>query len=187
MLPCRIGDMPSAPHDRQRDCPEQWQLSRFERRTIDENGEPSILFDSDAHKEWCAKWAPPCPDGKPQGLRHALGFRERNVRELELRVPLGGDDGGVCQVIVDERDDEVHVRVLVHRHSEDDESAPASREYQDWPVRVWLEHPLGDRAVIDIDTDEELPLYTPPYLDNVPQPDHGYRPAHRRRPAPKSP
>jgi hypothetical protein len=27
----------------------------------------------------------------------------------------------------------------------------------------------------------ELPLFTPRYLNNVPQPDHGYQPANRRR------
>ena len=51
----------------------------------------------------------------------------------------------------------------------------------DCPVRVWLRQPLGERAVIDIDTDEELPLFTPEYRNNVLQPDHGYRPALRRR------
>jgi hypothetical protein len=49
----------------------------------------------------------------------------------------------------------------------------------DCPVRVWLEQPLGERAVIDVDSDEELALFTPRYRNNVPQPDHGYR--HRRR------
>jgi hypothetical protein len=48
-------------------------------------------------------------------------------------------------------------------------------------VRVWLKQPLGERAVIDVDSDEELPVYIPQYLDNVRQPDHGYHPANRRR------
>lgn len=43
--------------------------------------------------------APCCPDGNPQRVCHPLGFRERNVGELELRVALGGNDGGMCQVI----------------------------------------------------------------------------------------
>ena len=55
------------------------------------------------------------------------------------------------------------------------------RKYMDWPVRLWLDRPLGERAVIDFDTDEELPLYKPLYLNNVPQRDHVYRPANRRR------
>ncbi|MHB1569927.1 MAG: hypothetical protein ACYC0H_12040 [Solirubrobacteraceae bacterium] len=123
-----------------------------------------------------SEW-PPCPDGTPQRLRHPLGFRERNLRELELRVLLGEHEDGVCSILVEEHEDEVHVRVLVHR----DRSGPPSRHFCDCPVRVWLEHPLGDRAVVDIDANEELPLFTPAYLDNVPQPDHGYRPAPRRR------
>jgi hypothetical protein len=93
-------------------------------------------------------------------------------------------DEGVCDVIVDERDDEVHVRVVVcYEDDEDDDSVARPREYTDCPVRTWLEQPLGQRAVIDEDSDEELPLYTPLYLDNVVQPDHGYRPANRRRPS----
>jgi len=47
-------------------------------------------------------------------------------------------------------------------------------------VRVWLKQPLRERAVIDVDSDDELPLYIPQYLDNVRQPDHGY---HPRQPA----
>jgi hypothetical protein len=35
--------------------------------------------------------------------------------------------------------------------------------------------------VIDVDSDEELPLYVPRYLENVRRPDHGYHPANRRR------
>jgi hypothetical protein len=82
---------------------------------------------------------------------------------------------------VDEREDEVHVRVLVHRQDEHERSRPTSGEYYDCPVRVWLKRPLGDRAVIDADTDEELLLYIPMYLDNVPRPDHGYHHVARRR------
>jgi hypothetical protein len=131
-------------------------LGPFERRTTDENGEAIVEWDTEAHARWLEKWAPACPDGNAQRLRHALGFRERNTCELELRVPLGGDDGGVCDVIVDERDDEVYVRVLVC-YREDDEQLSRDREYLDCPVRTWLERPLGERAVIDVDSDEELP------------------------------
>ena len=139
--------------------------------------------DWDEREEWDNAWHA-CPDANPQRVRHALGFWERSVRELELRVPLGGNDGGVCSVVVDEGDDEVHVRVLVCFH-DDGQPEPTLRECTDWPVRVWLERPLGDRAVIDIDSDQELPLFTPAYLNNVPQPDHGYRPANRRHQKPK--
>jgi hypothetical protein len=160
-------------------------LSRWERWSIGWDGEPIIESDAEAHARWCEQWAPECPDGKAQRLRRALGFRERNVAELELRVALGGDDDGVCQVVVDERDEEVCVRVLVcyvdRDQGDDHDEAPTRlRDYVDCPVRVWLERPLGERAVIDVDSDVELPLYTPKYLNDVPQPDHGYKPAHRR-------
>ena len=72
---------------------------------IDKTGQPIVEFDAEAHREWCAKWAPPCPVGNPQRLRRPLGFPERNVGELELRVPFRLDQReGACQVIVDERD-----------------------------------------------------------------------------------
>jgi hypothetical protein len=145
----------------------------------DENGEPSYGWLAVTDDEWFDTW-PPCPDGEPVGLCHPLGFRERNLCELELRVLLGGDNDGVCQVLVDEQDTEVHVRVLVHRHDDRGDPRGRSRDYVDCPVRVDLERTLGDRAVIDADTDEELPLYTPLYLNNVIQADHGYRPVYRR-------
>jgi hypothetical protein len=143
----------------------------------DRDGEPTIVWDEEAHAAWLKRWAPRCPDGNPQRLAHPLGFRERNVGELELRVALGPGDNGACEVIVDEQDDEVHVRVLVCYGQR-----PAGpREYMDCPVRVWLEKPLGQRAVIDVDSDEELPLFTPFWFDGVRQSDAGYRPANRRR------
>lgn len=151
-------------------------------RSSDQNGAVIIDLDRALRQRRFEHGGSSCPDGNPQRLRRALGFRERNVGELELRVPLGGNDGGVCDVIVDERDDEVHVRVLVCYDPDEPEPVERPVEYTDCPVRVWLERPLGDRAVIDADRDKELPFYTPLYLDNVVQPDHGYRPARRRRP-----
>jgi hypothetical protein len=73
--------------------------------------------------------------------------------------------------------------MLCYEHGKDEGYVhPRRREYMDCPVRVWLDAPLGDRAVIDVDDEEELPLYVPEYLNNVVQPDHGYHPANRRRP-----
>jgi hypothetical protein len=88
--------------------------------------------------------------------------RDQRVTSSRPRVVLGGDDKGVCQVVLDERETEVHIRVLVCCRVRGDD-APRRREYLDCPVRVWLTPRLGERAVIDVDTDEELPLYTPPY------------------------
>ena len=110
--------------------------------------------------DWQDKWAPPCPDGRPQALRRASGFRERSAGELELRVALGTGEGGVCQIVVDELEDEIHVRVLIHREGMGDGELP-SHHHTEGPVRVWLDTPLGERAVIDVDSNEELPLYTP--------------------------
>jgi hypothetical protein len=177
-----MASVTDSPDDLSTEYPEG-PLRPWERWVTDETGESFIEFDTEAHAEWCEKWAPPCPAGNPQLPRHALGFRERSIGELELRVALGGDEG-ICQVIVDERDDEVYVRVVVCYEDEDD--APARRpEYMDCPARVWLDRPLGDRAVIDVDDDRELPLYVPKYLNGVIQPDHGYHPANRRRKHPE--
>lgn len=172
--------MSRASHDWSSDKSDLRHLGSFERSTTGENGEPIVEWDTEAHARWLEKWAPACPDGNAQRLRHALGFRERNTCELELRVPPGGDDGGVCDVIVDERDDEVYVRVLVC-YGEDDQQLSRDREYLDCSVRTWLEQPLGERAVIDVDSGEGLPLYTSLYLNNLIQPNHGYRLVNRRR------
>jgi hypothetical protein len=154
---------------------------RWERRTSDSEGEPIVEVDTEARAEWREKWAPPCPVGNPQLPCHALGFRERNACELELRVPLTRGEG-VCEVIVDEGEDEVYVRVVVCYVEDEDEAGRP--EYTNWPVRVWLDGRLGERAVIDVDTDEEIPLYKPEYMNGIPQPDHGYYPANRRRARP---
>jgi hypothetical protein len=175
-------------HDLSPQDPER-RLSRWERWTTDETGQPIVEFDVEAHEKWCAKWAPRCPVRNPQRRRRALGFRERSVAELELRVPFSlSEPEGVCEVIVDERDDEVHVRVVLCYEEDEDEDRvrPRRHGYMDCPVRVWLDRPLGERAVIDVDDDEELPLYVPEYLNGVVQPDHGYHPANRRRRRPEA-
>jgi hypothetical protein len=176
-----MGGVSGTRDDQARDPSEERTLGRWERWTTDWDGQPVIEFDSEAHEHWLEKWAPECR----RGVRRPLGFRERSIGELELRVALGGDDRGVCRVILDERDNEIYVRVLVCWCDDDDDDDEdgtwRNREYTDCPVRVWLKQPLGERAVIDVDSDEELPLHIPEYLDNVRQPDHGYHPANRRR------
>ena len=122
------------------------------------------------------------PDRESTACPSPARVPRAKLGELELRVALDPDEG-VCQVIVNERDDEVHVRVMVcyEEVEDEDEPRPRRREYMDCPVRVWLDRPLGERAVIYVDDDEELPLYVPEYLNSVVQPDHGYHPANRRR------
>jgi hypothetical protein len=132
------------------------QLLPWERQNTD----GTIEWDHEAHERWCARWAPRCPDGNPQRVGRILGFRERSLEELELRVVLGGSDLGACHVVVDEHDHEVYVRVLVCLDP-DERAERRTRDYLNWPVRVWLDHPLEGRVVIDVDTGEELPLYTP--------------------------
>ena len=165
---------------------ESRELGPWERWGTDWNGEPIIEWDHEAHDAWCERWCPSCPDHKPQCVRRALGFRERNERELELRVPLGGTDDGVCTVAVDEREHEIYVRVVLHY---DESRFDDPREYVVWPVRVWLERPLGDRAVIDEDSDEELELFTVSWDNKThePLPDHGFSKANRRRPTAERP
>jgi hypothetical protein len=87
----------------------------------------------------------------------------------------------VCDVIVDERDDEIYVRVLVCQDHDDDRPR-RQRDYMDCPVRTWLERPLGGRAVIDVDSDEELPLFIPGW-DREPQEESRYVSVKRRRTA----
>jgi hypothetical protein len=135
-------------------------LGRWERWGVDWQGQPIIEWDTEAHTAWCAKWAPRCPDGNPQRLRRAVAFRERDVCELELRVPLAIGEHGACQVITEESDDMVLVRVLVCI----DEQADAPQEFVTWPVRIWLDRPLANRTVVDVDNNEALPLFSPKYL-----------------------
>ena len=91
-------------------------LAPWDRWATDDHGEQLVAWDDPGHTQWSRKWAPQCLDRKPRRIRRALGFRERNVSELELRVALGGDHEGVCQVVVDEHESEseVYVRLFVH-------------------------------------------------------------------------
>jgi hypothetical protein len=110
------------------------------------------------HAAWLDKWAPRCPIGNPQRVRDCLGYREREPGRLQLRVALTRGEG-VCQAIVDEGPDTIHVRLLVC-YDEDEEYDPKA-EYCNCPVHVYLEQPLNDRKVIDIETDQEVPLHVP--------------------------
>jgi len=125
---------------------------------IDDNGECARGFEVYPSEDWKQRWSPPCPDGDPVMVRQAVGYGERGPCELELRVALFGREGGVCQAIIDEHVDEIYVRVLVHW---DDQRARRARGH-DYvvPVRVWLEEPLGERAVIDVDSRLSLPQWT---------------------------
>jgi hypothetical protein len=107
---------------------------------------------------WLEKWAPDCPIGNPQRVRTCVGYREREPGRLQLRVPLAGTEG-LCEVIVEEHEEKILVRVLVC-HEEDEEREPGP-EYVDCPVHVYLDEPLNGRVVIDEETGEALALFVP--------------------------
>lgn len=111
-----------------------------------------------ADDEWLEKWAPICPEGHPQRLGEILGFRLKRANYLQLRVvqPLGPWDC-CCARLVDEHPDRIYVRVVLCSGPD----AHSSTRELDAPCNVWLDAPLGERVVIDIDTGEELPLLIP--------------------------
>ncbi|HWF25613.1 MAG TPA: hypothetical protein VG275_09205 [Solirubrobacteraceae bacterium] len=127
---------------------------------LDEDEWLALGWYNPEHAAWLEKWAPRCPDGKPQRVRECLGYREREPGRLQLRVALTLGEG-VCNAIVDERPDAVHVRLLVYYHEDEDEEYDPKAEYWNCPVHVYLEHPLNGRKVIDVETDREVPLYVP--------------------------
>jgi hypothetical protein len=114
--------------------------------------------------DWLAKWAPPCPDGNPQRLCEIVAFRLKGEDYLQVRVILRRDeDSGVCQLIVDEHADRIYVRAIACRSHEDDRSASSwlQTDEIDCGCNWWLDAPLGERIVIDVDTGRELPLLIP--------------------------
>jgi hypothetical protein len=115
-------------------------------------------FDNE-HAAWLDKWAPKCPIGNPQRVGRLLGYREREPGRLQLRVALRARTDGICEAMVEETEETVHVRVLLCFLDRDD--AWEDNEYMDWPVHVYLDRPLGDRTVISVDGEEPLPLYAP--------------------------
>lgn len=66
---------------------------------------------------------------------------------------------GVCEVIAEETEEIVQVRVLLC--FEDRDESWDDREGWDRPVHTYLDKPLGNRSVIDVDTRKPLPLHAP--------------------------
>lgn len=105
------------------------------------------------------KWVPPqCPLGNPQRVAQCLAFREREPGRLQLRVAVMPGSEGICDAIVDETAHAVYVRVILCYH----ENKPSRDEDSlNCPVHVYLEQPLNGRTVIDVDTEQALPLFVP--------------------------
>jgi hypothetical protein len=98
-----------------------------------------------------------CPMGLAQRPCKCIGYREREQGRLQLRIVMSSDEG-ICDAIAEETDECVYVRVILCY----DEATPGpTGEYADCPTHVYLEQPLGDRAVIDAFTGREVPTFTP--------------------------
>jgi hypothetical protein len=98
-----------------------------------------------------------CPIGLPQRRCRCLAYREREPGRLQLRVVMSTCDG-ICDAIVEECEDRVYVRVVL---CYDDSVEPTADQYANCPTHVYLEKPLGERKVIDAETDRVLPLFVP--------------------------
>lgn len=138
------------------------------RMPIDHTNTPPVDPAEAEHARWLDRWAPKCPIGNPQRIRPCLAFREREPGRLQLRVALAREEG-VCNVVVDEQEDVVYVRALLcYDPDAEDMRTP---DYWDCPVHVYLDRPLGDRGVFDIESDAFLPLHTPCWEDASPSAD----------------
>lgn len=168
-------------HDLLPDDDDLWEPCNPAIERVPTDVPPALANGTQAGREaWLERWAPRCPDDNRQIVRRPEGFRERNPRELELRVLLGCCFEGACQVVVDERPTEVYVRVILCAEEERYLASRRERHYTDCPVRVWLNDRLGDRAVIDVDSDEQLDEYRPYIVGHNRQPDGGYHRSNRR-------
>jgi hypothetical protein len=112
---------------------------------------------------WLRKWAPRCPDGNAQRLCEIVAFRLKGADYLQLRVVLTPADRGVCQAIIDEHADRIYVRAIACQSRDVADRGGSARRDEEvgCPCNVWLNAPLGERVVVDVDTKRELPLYIP--------------------------
>jgi hypothetical protein len=91
-----------------------------------------------------------------------VAFRLKGPDYLQLRVILKKGDHGACQIIIDEHPDRLYVRALAClKDDEDEASGWSGTDEVDCGCCVWLDAPLGERVVIDVETGEELPLLIP--------------------------
>jgi hypothetical protein len=145
----------------------------------------------DEDQAWVETWMPKCPDRNPQRLCEILGFRLKGPEYLQLRVVLTPADWGVCNAIIEEHPDLVYVRAIA---CYDDGWPPRQRPGclygdTDCPCSVYLDAPLGERIVIDIDSGEPLPMFIPrwvpasdPFMSRVLRGICGHRTRNRTAP-----
>jgi hypothetical protein len=101
-----------------------------------------------------------------QRLLEVAGFRLKAPDHLQLRIILRAEDGGGCHVIVGEREDCLFVRAMAHRDEDTWRQLPTDE--MDCPCNYWLDAPLGERVVIDVDTGAELPFFIPRWGRDLP-------------------
>jgi hypothetical protein len=105
------------------------------------------------------RWASPCTAGHPQRPTPAIAHRDKLGGLIQLRALMHPADG-ICSVVIQESYDLVLVRVILCR-SHDDWDDDDDSELFNCPVRIWLDEPLDDRWVIDVETGQRLPPYEP--------------------------
>jgi hypothetical protein len=112
---------------------------------------------------------PPCPDGNDQRLVEILGFRLKVADYLQLRVLTRDGDRGICHVTLEQDPGQVRVLAVACLHEADHESwrrTPSTR--MDSPCNLWLDEPLDERTVVDIDSGLPLPLCIPGWDRDAP-------------------
>jgi hypothetical protein len=119
------------------------------------NHEPSEQIDQ--------VWCPICPLGLSQLARRCLGYYEREPLRLQLRVAMLYAEG-VCDVVVDERESHVVVRVVICWRDDlsDRDLEPGFAEER---THAYLQAPLAGRPLLDFETGEPVPFYVPTWLD----------------------
>lgn len=86
------------------------------------------------------------------------GWDDTEEWDSEAHTAWVGTEGD-CDVIVEEDEETVRVRVVLCWP--DSEDHWNDRDYMDCPVHVYLEKPLDGRKVIWVDDEVELPLFVP--------------------------
>jgi hypothetical protein len=107
------------------------------------------------------RWWPTCPEGNAQRLLEIAGYRVKGQDFIQALVLLTNEDNGVCAAPFAEYPDRVEVRVIACCRSPLGYSDAVDEQPKTaWPSNVWLDAPLGDRVVIDVDSGSPLRPFT---------------------------